>query len=162
MQESYNIRDSYKYYKKNATSPVTIKIYLGIVIGFIQFIMEQVFNGYDVVLPARLGRIGIRGKKVKPRVDENGKIKGLAPNWGETRKLWESNPEAKEKRTIMYCFNEHTNGLRFKITWFKKTALFHNKSVYSFKASRANKRATTAKVNNGAEYIEKHTNYGNK
>jgi hypothetical protein len=162
IKDSANIRDSYSLYKANIETPIDIRTYIEIVNGFIKFLMDKVLEGWDIRLPAKLGVIGIRGKKVKPKVDKDGKIKGLAPNWGETRKLWAKDEKAKENKTILYCFNEHTNGVRYNIEWIKKTALFKNKSVYSLRFSRGNKRTTSAKIYNGAEYLEKHIDYGNK
>lgn len=148
-----NTRETYKQYKKDNSDYIDIKTYLCIFQLFIKFIMKKVFEGHDVILPARLGYIGIRGSKVKPRIDEEGNVKGLAPNWKETKELWDSNPEAKEKKELVYCFNEHTNGYRYKLVWFKKNFIFINKNVYSFRLNRENKRVMMKLINEGKEYL---------
>lgn len=148
-----NLRESYKYYKENAPEPVDIKTYLKIASQFITFLMGKVFEGSEVKLPARLGSFKIVGTKVKPRIGEDGEIKGLAPNWPETKKLWEKDPEAKARKQLVYCFNEHTNGIKYKLAWAKKNVNIKNKTVYSFKLSRANKRKIHELAKKGKEYI---------
>lgn len=148
-----NLRSSYKFYKDEVENPVDIKVYLDIVSGFMKFLMEKVFLGFEVKLPARLGSFQIIGRKVKPKLDENGEIMGLAPNWAETKKLWESNPKAKEKKELVYCFNEHSNGIKYKFLWSKKDVNLPNKGIYSIKFSRANKRMINTLIKKGKEYF---------
>src|SRR5688572_20196462 len=135
-----NLRDSYKHYEKYAEQPVDVKTYIKIALGFIKFLMLKVFEGKDVKLPSELGILGIRGRKQKPRFDDNGNIVGLPPDWVGTKKYWEENPEARKQQKILYLFNEHTAGVRYKMVWFKKGFKFVNKSVYSIRLSRPNKR----------------------
>lgn len=149
-----NLRDSYRFYQKNAEEPVNVKAYIDIVLGFIKFMMKKVFEGKDIKLPAELGVLGVRGRKVKPRLDADGNIVGLAPDWVSTKKLWDTNEKAKEAKTIVYHFNEHTSGFRYKITWFRKDMKFKNKSVYSICFSRNNKRTLSALIKGGKEYTE--------
>lgn len=149
-----NLRTSYKYYKKNAENPVSVKIYVYVLLGFLKFMMQKIFDGKDVRLPAKLGVLGIRGKKVKPRLDKDGNIIGLAPNWKKTIELWNKDPEAKEKKKMVYHFNEHTNGLRYKIHWFKTNSVVKNIHMYSIRFSRDNKRMVTQLANSGKEYLE--------
>jgi hypothetical protein len=148
-----NIRSSYKYYKSEVDDPVDIKTYLTIVSDFIQFLMNKVFDGFEVKLPARLGSFQIIGRKVKPKLDEGGNVIGLAPNWAETKKLWDRDKEAKDKKELVYCFNEHTNGVKYKFLWSKKNVNVRNKGIYSIKFSRANKRKINDLLKNGKEYI---------
>ena len=148
-----NNRETYKEYKKKNADYVDIRTYLHIFQLFIKFLIIKAFEGHDIVLPARLGYIGIRGSKIKPRIDNEGNVKGLAPNWRETKELWNRNPEAKERKELVYCFNEHTNGYRYKLVWFKKNYIFINKNIYSFKLSRENKRTMMKMINKGKEYI---------
>jgi hypothetical protein len=149
-----NLRDSYKFYKSNEENPIDAKIYMEIVLGFIKFMMNKVFEGKDIKLQCELGIVGVRGKRQKPRLDENGEIVGLAPDWVGTKKLWDENPEAKAKRQILYHFNEHSAGVRYKVVWFKKGFKFRNKSIYSIRFSRKNKRTISNLIKGGKEYQE--------
>jgi hypothetical protein len=149
-----NLRDSYKFYKTIESNPSKMKIYLEIVLGFIKFMMNKVFEGKDVKIPSELGIMGIRGRRQKPRLDEEGNIAGLPPDWVGTKKLWEENPEAKERGQLLYHFNEHSAGFRYKLVWFKGGYKFRNKSVYSIKLSRHNKRFISNLIKGGKEYQE--------
>lgn len=148
------LRDSYKFYKSNTENPIGLKVYLQIALGFIKFMIAKVLDGKDIKLPCELGILGIRGRKQKPRLDEAGNIVGLAPDWVGTKKLWGENPEAKAKKQLLYHFNEHSSGFRYKAVWFKKGFKFRNKSVYSIRLSRTNKRAINRLVKEGREYQE--------
>lgn len=149
-----NLRDSYKSYREGHRNPVAIKIYIEIALGFIKFLMSKVIEGKDVKLPCELGIIGVRGKKQKPRLSDEGEIVGLPPDWVGTKQLWDTDPEAKKRRQLLYLFNEHTGGFRYKIVWFKKGFKFKNKSVYSIKFSRMNKRTISNLIKAGKEYQE--------
>lgn len=150
-----NIRDSYKHYKVNSDEPVEIKVYLDIVHGFIKFLISQLFQGEVVALPARLGTLEVIGRKVKPKLDSDGKITNLAPDWKGTKELWEVCEECKENKQIVYHFNEHTNGVRYKIHWSKNKVIVKNKILYSLVFSRANKRELNRLINSGKEYLIK-------
>ena len=81
-----NLRDSYKFYRGNDENTESLKVYMEIVLGFIKFLMNKVFEGRDIKLPCELGIIGVRGRRQKPRLDEEGNIAGLAHDWEGTRK----------------------------------------------------------------------------
>ncbi len=142
MIEILNTKSSYKHYKDTRNGTVDVRTYLKIIHGFIKFIMDKVFDGFDVHLSNSdsLGVIGIRGTKVKPYVNEDGEIKGVAPSWSKTRALWNENPEAKERGDIIYCFNEHSGGIKYRLVWHKDDMKLHNKTYYYLKFSRANRR----------------------
>lgn len=167
MIRQVNIRESYKLYKIRANAygleRTPIKTYIYIINGFLKFLMEKVFAGRDVRLPADMGTLGIRGTKVRPRIDEDGNIKGLAPNWPKTLQLWESDAVAKAEKRMIYCFNEHSNGLRFRFVWGKANCTFTNKMVYSLLMSRPNKRRVNKMAHQGtAEFLEHKPKYNGR
>lgn len=151
---SYNIRDSYKLYKQEQDNPVDIKAYVDISNEFMKFLIRKLFQKGEVLIPERLGTLQIIGRKVKVRL-EDGEIKGLAPNWVETKKLWEENPTAKENKQLVYHFNEDTNGVRYKFSWSKARVLVSNKTLYNLRLTRTNKRILAALIKNGKEYLIK-------
>src|SRR6478609_184780 len=104
--------NTYDFYVQNRVQPkVTKKMYFLIIYEFMQFIITKVYQGFEIKLQRNMGELKILGKKVIPKIDEEtGTIKGLSPNWKATKELWAKNPEAKEKKEIIYFFNEHTNG----------------------------------------------------
>lgn len=150
-----NVRDSYKLYKKSTTNPVDIKDYIIYANEYNKFLMNKVLEGNEVTLPSRLGTLSIIGKKQKISFDENGKIKGLAPDWVKTKKLWDSNEVAKEKKQIVYHTNNHTDNTRYKFFWSKQRILVQNKILYALKMTRDNKRKVHFLIKEGKQYITK-------
>lgn len=153
MVDLVGIGDSYKYYRQNNPPENWIPnvdykkgmpIYNKVVNGLIKHMMSKVFQGYDVKLGAKLGIIGIRGEKIEPIIvqdqDGNATIRGVAPDWGATKKLQAADPVAKANRTKVYCFNEHNNGIKYKFFWNRDLVLVKNKRYYSLTFSRRNRR----------------------
>lgn len=148
-----NIRESYKYYKRVTDNPRDIKDYINLCNMFNQFLMDKTLAGEEITLPARLGTLSILGKKQKVRFDENNQVVGLPPNWRKTKELWERNPEAKAEKRLVYCTNEHTGNTRYRFVWSKKNVLVTNKTLYSLRITRTNKRVLHKKILNGQEYV---------
>ena len=151
-----NLRDSYKQYKTSTKEPVECKQYLDISTAYIKFLMTKIFAGEEVFLPARLGTMAIKGRKQNISIDEHGNVKGLAPDWARTKKLWAQDPESAATGKIVYHTNPHTNGLRYRFYWSKNRVLVKNKTLYSLKFSRTNKRELAKRVNSGSEYLIKY------
>lgn len=146
-----NIKDSYKLYKKDSKNPIDIKRYLILNGLFNKFIISKVLDGEAVSLPERLGILSIIGKKEIVNLDENQKITGLAPDWVKTKEYRKKYPESD---TIIYHFNEHTSGIRYRYKWTKKNFPIVNKTLYSLRLTRANKRAVYKKIKfENKEYI---------
>lgn len=151
--QKYGIRDSYRTYRRLCDEPQALSIYLEIVYGFMKFILQKALEGYEVVLPVRMGKLFIMGKKIRVELDENGNILKAAPNWAETRKLWARCPECKERNERIFHLNEHTNGIRYKIKWCKTEVLIKNKDIYSFQFANPNKPLITEQIRDGKEYF---------
>lgn len=149
-----NLRDSYKKYIETTESPVDIKTYMLINSDFNKFLVNKVLEGKEVTLPARLGTLSIIGRKPNLKFEE-GRVKGLAPDWVKTKKLWNENEEAKEKKTLLYHTNSHTDGYRYKWNWSKRNVMIENKTLYSLQMTRTNKRAVHKKIIEGTPYITK-------
>jgi len=116
-----------------------------------KFLSAKLFLKGEILLPERMGKLKIIGKKVKVTL-EDGKIKGLAPDWAGTKKLWDKNSEAKQNKQLVYHFNEDTNGIRYRFFWSKSRVLVSNKTLYSLFMTRTNKRFLSSLVKNGQEY----------
>ena len=119
-----------------------------------EFLMNKVIEGEEVTLPAKLGTLFIQGTKKKLAFNKDG-VPLLPPNWGETKKLWDRNPEAKANRKVVYCLNEETSGVVYKVLWSKNRVPIENKLYYNFILTRANKRAIHKRIKEGKEYIIK-------
>lgn len=146
-----NIRNSYKDYKKKSDNPVDINTYITLTTGFIRYLMNLIFEGNEVVFPARLGTFSIVGRKQKLKI-EDGKIKGLSPNWAKTKELWKSSEDARLRKQLVYNTNDHSDNLRFKFMWSKKRSVVENKTLYTLIMTRANKRELSKRLKEGSEY----------
>ena len=154
MKKFYNTRDSYIVYKNMSVNPINISQYVQIINHFMKFLSSKLLSTGEIILPDRLGRLSIFGKKVNVRI-EDGEIKGLAPDWVKTRQLWDSDEEAKNNKQLVYHFNEETNGIRYKFAWSKNRVLVSNKTLYNLRMTRSNKRELSRLVREGKEYLIK-------
>ena len=154
MKKFYNTRDSYVVYKNMSVNPINISQYVQIINHFMKFLSSKLLSTGEIILPDRLGRLSLFGKKVNVRI-EDGEIKGLAPDWVKTKQLWESDEEAKNNKQLVYHFNEETNGIRYKFAWSKNRVLVSNKTLYNLRMTRSNKRELSRLVREGKEYLIK-------
>ena len=154
MKKFYNTRDSYVVYKNMSDNPINISEYVQIINQFMKFLILKLLSTGEIILPERLGRLSIFGKKVNVRI-EDGEIKGLAPDWVKTKELWDSDPIAKQNKQLVYHFNEETNGIRYKFAWSKNRVLVSNKTLYNLRMTRSNKRELSKLVREGREYLIK-------
>ena len=152
MKNYYNTRDSYIIYKTTSIKPIEVSRYVEIINSFMKFLSSKLLQRGEIIIPDRLGKLMILGKKVKIRI-EDGKIKGLAPDWVKTKELWEEDPQAKLNKQLVYHFNENTNGIRYKYFWSKSRVLVTNKTLYNLKMTRENKRTLSKLVSEGKEYL---------
>lgn len=150
----YNIRDSYVVYENMSDRPISINQYIEICKRFMKFLFSELLDKGEITIPERLGKLLIFGKKIKVVIEDN-QIKGLAPDWAETKKLWEKDLEARQNKQLVYHFNEDTNGVRYKIFWSKNRVLVSNKTLYNLRMTRTNKRTLASLVKEGKEYLIK-------
>jgi len=149
-----NIRSSYKRYSKEVETPVDINPFISIANGYMEFLMQKVKEGEEVTMPARIGTLFIQGTKKNLKFNKDG-VPLLPPNWGETKKLWDRNPDAKATKRIVYCLNEETNGVVYKVNWSKNRVPIENKIYYNLILTRNNKRTIHNKIKEGKEYLIK-------
>ena len=103
-------------------------------------------KNFEYVMPSNMGVMSIKKSKAEPRI-VNGKLaKNLSMNYKATRELWLTNPEAKEQKKKIFYLNEHSNGWRYSFFWSKKESLAQGKSIYMFRAVRANSRLIAQKT----------------
>jgi hypothetical protein len=123
------LRDSYKEFKKNEKMgpifDIDYKKYRAINEAFNKRVVEDILlDTGEHNLPYRLGTIRIQKKKM------NLTKEAMKVDWKATKELG--------KR--VYHMNDHRDNYRYKWYWKKSNAIVQNKSLYSFTASRANKR----------------------
>ena len=159
-----NLSDSYYEYRKNqnltkgSVGVVNKKEYLEILKEFMKFLAKRLLEKGEISLPERIGQVYVIGTKPIVEVVE-GKIKGLAVDWNATKKLWEEDSKEKEKKTIVYLFNEETNGIRYRFFWCRRGVYLANKTLYDLDMTRTNKRDLCSHIKNGQEYLLKSSSY---
>lgn len=149
-----SVKDSYNLYKATAEEQIVDKSsYLKLTARFSKFLIQEVLDGKKVTLPARMGVLQIVGRKQEIKFDENGEVKGLAPDWVGTKKLWDRDPQAKKERKRVFHLNPHTQNFRYKFLWSKAGVFAENKTLYSLRMTRSNKRAASQRIKEGFNYV---------
>jgi len=149
-----NTRSSYKLYLSLVKAPQDVKTYILIANAYMKFLVNEIIEGNEVTLPARLGTLSVIGNKRKLRFNDKGEPI-LPPNWGKTKKLREANEKARLEKKIIYCTNEETNGVVYKYHWSKNRVPIENKTLYALRMVRNNKRAVNKSIKAGKEYFIK-------
>jgi|TARA_B110000967_G_C18875033_1_gene557786 hypothetical protein len=114
-------------------------------------------NDLDFAMPASMGVLCIRKKKLTPYIDKDGVFKNPLPvDWQSTYELWEDNPKSHMAKTLVRFKNKHSGGYIAEWVLKKTRATFTNKSAYTFKSSRTGKELLGAIMldfeNNSIDY----------
>ncbi len=142
---TFGLRDSYKDFKKSQVPGALFNIdyntYRTVCEEFNKRVVSDILlEAGEFNLPYRLGDIRIQKKKMKI---ETSKMK---IDWKTTR----------ESGVVVYHMNDHRDNYRYRWYWRKKNVIVQNKTLYSFTASRANKRelARLLKTDRSIDYYE--------
>lgn len=128
--------DIYRHYRRTNNECVPREVFYKILDLYLRFFIQELSTGVQVKIPAGLGSFKFVGRKQKIHLDEHGEITGAPVDWGATNKLWIENQTAKQRKQLVYCLNEHTNGYIYKIRWSYKRAYGKYKLLYVFRPSR--------------------------
>lgn len=142
----YTLKDSYKEFKK-LYPEVSYTTYIDIYTAYLEEVTHQIIEkAADFRLYARIGDIGIRKRKIKKELDEDGNLiyKNRPINWGATLKLWEKEYSTTDKvelkkiegKPLVRYDNKHTAGYTLKVYWDKRTCNIPNHSKYAFRPAR--------------------------
>jgi hypothetical protein len=117
FKNSYSCKDYWQYYCKNCKK-IPYKKYKEI----LDFIMEQYSfliseKAMDIKFPYRLGQIRIRKYFKSPKFEGGELVNNLPINYKATKELWESDPEAKENKQVIYLLNQHSDGYMYQIRY---------------------------------------------
>lgn len=150
-------RNSYKFYRTKAVEKkVTVEVYTSVFSDFMKYFLDRVLQGEEMKLPERFGTLRVEGKKKEPILNEDGKITNMPVDWKSTKELWARNPEAKEKKKVVFFLNEHTNGIVNSLRWRKKGAIFPNKELYSISKAKGVRKQVSKKTMEGQAYAVNH------
>lgn len=151
--KALGMKDAYRLYKKELTNTVGRNTFMQLVSGFNDFVRNKIIEGHHVSFPEKVGSMYIMGSPVHPKVDEWGKIRGLSVDWKATKEMWSRDPQKKEEKKVIYHFNEHTNGIRYRVRWSKKRMFIRNRDFYMFFFTRGNRKFVNRCIMSGKSYI---------
>ena len=124
-QTSCTLVQAYKEY--DDFYDVGYKKYRSICEDFNKSIIDEILlKAKEFKMPHRLGSLRILKKEMNYSSSKN----KLKINWQETNK----------HKKVIYHLNDHTDGFNYRWFWSKKKAIVKNKTIYSFQATRTNKR----------------------
>lgn len=149
VKNSIGVYDSYKYIRKhkwfNIGRPLLEKEFYQIIRKINNYLAEELVNGNDIVLPARMGRIELRKRNALPIIDKNNKLKvTYAIDWDKTLKLWYEDEKAFNDKTLIKIPERNI----FRVCYCKSTAKYKNKSFMDFKVNRDIKLRLKQKIKN--------------
>ena len=145
IQNTLGPRDSFREFDTGQTPGslfyIDYKTYRLVCEEFNKMTIDDILtNTGEFKVPYRLGEIRIQKRKMK---FDTSKMK---VDWQATKKAG----------TRVYHLNDHRDNYRYRWYWRKKNVIVQNKTLYSFIASRANKRelARLLKTDKSIDYFE--------
>ena len=112
IKKDFITKDIYNFYKESNDNPVPYETFRDFLFssstnkGVIEQIVHKVlYSSYIISLP-RLGDLYVKKYKPKIKFKPNGDLdirkSHIRIDWGNTLKLWRSDPEAKEEKRKVY------------------------------------------------------------
>lgn len=139
-------KDYYKHYRANGGT-VNRDLYPKVLNAYFASMKEDLFDRREITLPLKFGTLRIQKYQPELKFDDDGKlINKAAVDIASTHKLWERDPEAKEKRVLVRYRNLHSDGFIFKIHWVK--GKIPNLFLFSHKKNRVLSRELAHKIKN--------------
>lgn len=143
----YGMPDYYKWYKDNNECKVDSAQFNKIVSEFNEQIMELMLNNDLEYTPPKLQMsFVIRKTQRVPQLKDGKLVNKLPVDFKATKDLWESNPDAKEKKILVRHLNKHSGKYIFSIRLVKVGYNYSNRSYYSFKPARGFQRALAKRI----------------
>lgn len=148
IKVDFGMKDYYLFYKsQNEDTAVSKLVYNKIISEANQQILNLILDeGLEYKVPHLGTSLIIRKDKRVPRIVDGKVINPTPVDWVTTKKLWEKDADAKEKKILVKYLNHHTSGYVFRIYMKKFGSSFKNRTVYKFEASRKFKRALSARI----------------
>lgn len=144
IKSHINTPEQYKYYiNENCESKESLfyidkKTYTSFLKSFFdEFVDAMIYENKEFNLPYRTGLMCIRKYQQKVKIVDGKVINKLPVDYNATLKLWEEDPEAKEKKQLVRHLNK--NRMLYRFVVYKSKARFKNKEYYWFKPTRTNK-----------------------
>lgn len=149
VRNSFGVYDCYKLIRKNKWydigRPVTEHEFYSIVRGVNNLLADSLVHGDTVVFPSNMGKLELRKWGCGASI-VGGKLKVTYPvDWNETLKLWYSDVEARNNKTLLRKESKEI----FCVRYCKHAAAYNNKVFYEFCLNRKIKKALKDKIERG-------------
>lgn len=129
---SYGLRDAYRWSRKTFKLTITEKQYSYIIKTINNYLQDSLISSNSIMLPCNMGTINIRKDSTSIKI-KDGKLKStMTVDWNKTLKLWYSDEEAKQDKTIV----KHEVEEVFKILYNKVGAFYKNSKYILYKPSK--------------------------
>jgi hypothetical protein len=147
ITRDYGMKDYYEYLLKTTDIKIS-NVKFNKVIGEInKEIVNSIINdSLNFKIPKLQAFISIRKIKKVPKIVDNKLINTTPVDWKATNKLWDENPEAKEKKILLRYLNSHTFKYVFRIKLIKGAVTFKNKQYYKYKPARSFQRLLAKRI----------------
>ena len=143
----YKSKDIYRYYLSHYKRTVPKSLFMQILKDIHGEVMNMIiFENLDFILPAGMGFLRIKKKKVELKLDKNGNVdkRRFTVNWKKTKEYWEKIYKGKtpgelkqiKNKPVIIELNEHSDGYRYLWFWDRLTCNARNQSAYYFDAVR--------------------------
>lgn len=143
----YGMPDYYKHYKTVCKEPVSRILFNEIVSDFNSKIVDLIINDNLDFIPTTLQfSFCIRKSKRLPRIEDGRLINTTPVDWKATNKLWDEDPEAKERKIRVRFLNDHSSKNVFRIKALKIGSRYTNRKFYRFLACRNFQRSLAARI----------------
>lgn len=133
---SIGVYDAYKFIRKNKWFDIgkalTEKQFYRIIRKINQHLAEEICSGHQINLPHRMGTLEIRKRPARLSIQDGKLVTNLPIDWDATLKLWYQDEESFKNKTLVRVENEEI----FKVYYNKYSAVYNNKSFYSFRPNR--------------------------
>lgn len=156
INNSYGLRDYYKYYKDNG-GKLNCDIYKKVFNILMLKIGEQLLTIGEFNFHNSFGKLYLLKIKRKFNNYNNRILPNTPINWGDTLKLWCKDEEARKTKLLIRINEPYI----YRVTYIRTSAKYINKSIIKFILCRTLKIKLKDKIkNNEIECFLKNTYYG--
>lgn len=146
VRNSNGVYSAYKWIRKNKWlnigKPLTEHDFYTIIRQVNNYLVDDLLNGEDIILPHKLGSIELRKYNTNVTIRDGKVVANLPIDWDRTLKLWAEDEEAYKEKLLIKMEEKEI----FRVFYNKKRATYENKSFMQFEANRDLKRRLKQKI----------------
>lgn len=159
IKKDYGTKEYYDFFKSfYPLLKINKSTYTKIIDDFNKHLVTLIIEeNLDFKIPYIGASLGVRKLKNEPRIKEGKLINNTPIDWVETKKLWDNDPECKEKKLLVRFLNNHTSKYIFRLYFKKYVYPFKNKKYFKFKTVRSFSRLLAKRIKD--ETKEKYDSY---